>query len=472
MHSRPVLLSLVAALTLSVGLAACTSGPADRGAPVDRTAPIQPSAENPSYWSYDDELVLLLGGSKEDNLFQIPDLEEHLDSLAAAGGNYVRNTMSSRDEGNLWPFHQQEDGRYDLERPNDAYYRRFEQLLREAYRRDIIVQIELWDRFDYARDPWQENPFRPANNVNYTPAESGLANTYEQHPASNENPFFRSIPAEDENQMLLPYQRAHIDRLLDIALDYPNVLYVMDNETDANPNWPRYWASFVKNRAAEVGRRVYVTEMWDAWDLKDPQHQLTLGHPELYDFADVSQNNHNTNQTHWDNLQWVRRYVAGRPRPLNNVKIYGADTGPYGTTRDGVERFWRSVLGGASSVRFHRPAAGIGLSETAWHHIRSARRLSAAFDLHRAQPDSASQQLQDRDADEAYLSMVPEEAYAVYFPEGGSVELDLSGADGTFQLRWLEAATGTWQEGASVDGGQPVALTPPADGHWIALLTR
>lgn len=472
MRFRSSLHLLVAVLALSVGIAACSSGAADQDAPIDRTEPIQPHPENPWYWSYGGEPVLLLGGSKQDNLFQIDGLEDHLDSLAAAGGNYVRNTMSSRDSGNVWPFHQRDDGRYDLTRLNDAYYRRFERLLRATYQRDIIVQLELWDRFDYARAPWQDNPFRPANNVNYTPEESGLANTYEQHPASNQNPFFRSIPAEDENRVLLPFQRARIDRLLDIALDYPNVLYVMDNETDANPHWPRYWASFVKNQAAEAGRRVYVTEMWDAWDLKDPQHQLTLDHPELYDFADVSQNNHNTNQTHWDNLQWVRRYVNGRPRPLNNVKIYGADTGTYGTTRDGIERFWRSILGGAASVRFHRPTSGIGLSGTAWHHIRSARQLSEAFDLHRAEPDSASQLLQARMPDEAYLGRIPGEAYAVYFPEGGAVDLDLSDAEGSFQLRWLEAATGSWRDGTSVDGGQVHTLNAPGEEHWIGLLAR
>lgn len=59
---------------------------------------------NPWYWQYKGEPVMLLGGSVEDNLFQIPDLEKHLDLLASVGGNYVRNTMSSRDPGNVWPF--------------------------------------------------------------------------------------------------------------------------------------------------------------------------------------------------------------------------------------------------------------------------------------------------------------------------------------------------------------------------------
>ena len=69
---------------------------------------------NPRYWQYDGRPTLLLGGSIEDNLFQIPDLGEHLDTLVAAGGNYVRCTMSSRDEGNVWPFAKSGD-LYDLE---------------------------------------------------------------------------------------------------------------------------------------------------------------------------------------------------------------------------------------------------------------------------------------------------------------------------------------------------------------------
>ncbi len=57
---------------------------------------IQPYEKNPRYWHYKGKPVLLLGGSKDDNLFQIPELEEHLDLLASVGGNYIRNTMSAR----------------------------------------------------------------------------------------------------------------------------------------------------------------------------------------------------------------------------------------------------------------------------------------------------------------------------------------------------------------------------------------
>ncbi len=458
--------AFLAGFLLLVGsllLGACAAGP-----PADASTRIQPYADNPRYWQMDGGPVMLLGGSKEDNLFQIEDLEGHLDELVAAGGNYVRNTMSSRDSGNVWPFARTTEGLYDLERASEAYYDRFAHLLELAEERGVIVQIELWDRFDYARAPWLSNPFRPANNVNYTVAESGLENAYAAHPNENENPFFRSIPAEDDNRLILRYQQAHIDRLLERSLAYPNVLYTMDNETSATPEWGAYWARYVQDAAERAGVPVYATEMWDAWDLRDEQHRRTLDHPELYAFADVSQNNHNSDQEHWDNLQWVRRYTSSAPRPLNNVKIYGADGGRFGTSRDGVERFWRSIIGGAASARFHRPESGIGLSAPAKAHLTSARMLVEAFDLFRAVPDARSERLMGRTPDEAYLSFVEGEGYAVYFPDGGAVELRVE--PGSYGVRWLDVEARRWQPAQPIEAGGSIPLTAPGGGHWVALV--
>ena len=59
---------------------------------------LRPWPANPWYWSLNGQPVLLLGGSDDDNLFQWSEqkLVAQLDRLAAAGGNYIRNTMSDR----------------------------------------------------------------------------------------------------------------------------------------------------------------------------------------------------------------------------------------------------------------------------------------------------------------------------------------------------------------------------------------
>ncbi len=158
------------AVILSSGYAGL-AGDADR---------VRPYEANPFYWQYQGKPVLLLGGSKDDNLFQIPDLREHLDEIRAAGGNYIRNTMSDRPDFGfeVSPFHQRPDGEFDLDQWNEEYWRRFENLLRWTAERDIIVQIELWDKWDMHADQWTRSPWNPANNVNYTYDDTRLVDAY------------------------------------------------------------------------------------------------------------------------------------------------------------------------------------------------------------------------------------------------------------------------------------------------------
>ena len=83
-----------------------------------------------------------------------------------------------------------------------------------------------------------------------------------------------------------------------------------------------YWTRHIKSRAAEVNKTVMVTEMWDDWNLQAERHRQTFDHPELYNYVDVSQNNHNTGQKHWNNFLFVREYLSKQPRPINTTKTY------------------------------------------------------------------------------------------------------------------------------------------------------
>lgn len=429
---------------------------------------LKPAAANPFYWEYNGAPVVLLGGSVEDNLFQIPDLEAHLDLLKASGGNYIRNTLSSRDEGNVWMFHQNEDGKYDLERLNDEYYARLERLLELCLARDIVIQYELWDRFDYAMKYWEKNPFRPANNINYTEEASGLLNDYPDHPGSNKNRFFRSEPAEENNALILKYQQKHIDRVLALSLPYPNVLYCMDNETGANPEWGAYWSGYVKAKAVEMGVVAQTTEMWDDWNLQAERHRSTLDHPEIYSFVDMSQNNHNNGSEHWGNLLWVRDYLKEAPRPINHVKCYGADGGRFGSSQNGEARFWRSLLGGAASIRFHRPDSGLGLSERAQANLKSARMFVEAFDLVGAEPKPYGYNMVGADTTSVYLTLNRAGQQAYYFPEGGEVTSMVANCAGGTVLRWLDIEKSQWLEPAPA-GGLTQLLQAPDARPWIVI---
>ncbi len=457
---------------LAVGLACGGPAPEQTEQQSISANHIQPWAENPSYWQYKGEPVLLLGGTDDDNPFQWTDepLREQLDLLASVGGNYLRNTMSDRpDQGfEVYPFKQLPNGKYDLNDWNPEYWRRFERFLQWTAERDIIVQIELWDRFDHSRENWPPHPFNPKNNVNFTYEESGFDPEYPAHPGKNMQPFFFTTPTQRNNETVYPYQERFIDKLLAYSLKFGHILYCMDNETSGEPEWGRHWAEHIKRKAQQEGVSVAVTEMWDKWDIKADEHRRTFDHPELYDFVDVSQNNHNKGEQHWENAAWVHDYLAKAPRPINTVKTYGADANKFGhTDDDGIERFWRHILAGFASARFHRPPAGLGLGAKAQASLRAARKMEslvAAWDLSPA-PDL----LTDRDDNEAYAA-VAAGAYVVYFTNGGSVSLEP--APGNYQVNWIDIQTGEWGGKSSLAGGAPISITAPANGHWLGVIVK
>ena len=422
---------------------------------------------NPAYWQYGGEPILLLGGSREDNLFQIPDIKKHLDLLKSVGGNYVRNTLSCRDDGNVWPFRKINDT-YDLDQWNDEFWRRFETFLQLTYERDIIVQIEVWATFDYYRENWAVNPFNPKNNMNYTAEETGLPEKVNTHPIRTGNNFFWSIPAERNQKTVLKYQQRFVDKMLSYSLRYGNVLYCMDNETSVTPEWGKYWSTYIKAQAHAANVAVHTTEMWDKWDLADPQHNPTFDHPETYSFVDISQNNHQKGQTHWDNAQRQRARLSGRVRPLNNVKIYGADTGRFGNDRDGMERFWRNIFGGLASARFHRPLSGLGLGEKAQANLRSMRMLTNRIDIFTCAPHNDL--LSDRAPNEAYCLANPGKEYAVYFPNGGGVTLDLRSLKTPAGLTWLNIVKSRWSDEQKITEARRVTFQCPSRDYWAVLI--
>jgi hypothetical protein len=435
---------------------------------------IQPWNENPWYWQYKGQPVLLLGASSDDNLFQWPagTLIPHLDSMKASGANYVRNTMSDRkDKGfELYPFKQLEDGKYDLTQWNEEYWQRFESFLGETEKRDIIVQIEVWDRFDYTRENWPIHPYNPQNNENYTAEESGLDFEYPDHPGQNKQPFFFTTPVQQNNQVLFKYQQQFVEKMLSYSLGYNHILYCMDNETSGEEEWGAWWAKFIKEKADEAGKIVNVTEMWDAWDLKSEQHKRTFDNPELYDFCDISQNSHQRDQAHWDNFQWVKNYISSHPRPVNTVKTYGADGGIHGNTNNAIDSWWRHVIGGVASARFHRPSTGLGLSELSLNSVRAAREIEKITPFWELTPNNDL--LSDREENEAYLTARPGVVYVIFFPDAGEIGVDLKEYDSSFNLKWMNIRKGEWYEDSTVEGGRIVNLQTPGNNEWVAVLTK
>ena len=454
---------------------------------------IKPYDKNPRYWQYQGQPVMLLGGSKTDHIFLLDDLETHLDEMQAVGANYVRNTMSQREGKDLKPHKLLTDGNFDLDQWNQEYWQRFEDMLKWTAEREIFVQIEVWDRFDYtdARELnyWQISPWRPANNVNYTAEQTGLADQYTRHPSQDQHPFFHTIPGmpryDKKLELIRTYQEAFVAKMLSYSLDYGHVLYCMDNETSTPAEWGQYWIGFIKTKAAEKGVTVCTTDMFDdAFEAEGAEHTpIIFNDAEHYMFADISQvNSRNYDETHWESLQWLLRQVNTHPRPSNHTKIYGSGYKSFGTggPEDGVERFWRNILGGSASARFHRPDSGNGLNDFAKGSIKAARILESLIKFWDITPQMDL--VSNRESNEAYLAAKPGDSYALYFTNGGAVGLDLSGAAGSFDVTWISVSMGIPTQTSAaggyrpmkktIEGGGVVTISAPYKGGWVAAIVK
>lgn len=439
---------------------------------------VQPYHENPRYWQYKGEPVLFIGASDEDNPFQWPreKLLEQLEMMVAAGGNQIRNTMSDRDPDNLRAFAEIEPGKYDLSQWNPAYWERFETMLKETNKRGILVQIEIWDRFDHSRAQWETDPYNPGNNVNYTYEESGFLPEYPQHPSSNKQPFFFTVPALEDNALVRGYQEAFVRKVLEHTLRYDNVIYCIDNETSGAEEWGVYWAEFIRRIADGADREVELTEMWDEWRVWHPIHWRTIRHPERYDFVDLSQNNQIKGRDHWDNSRPAYLMIADDPRPINITKIYGSDIhaakyeeGLAPNEYDAMASFWKGLHGGFATSRFHRPDHGVGLSEPSIRAIKAAREWQKHFNIFRAQPDNFYELIEWASTNESYVNFIPGEAWSVFTPKGGRTALLIN--EQAVEVVWANLDTGEWFEsvpGEFRDGR--LWLEKPEGEMWLAVV--
>jgi hypothetical protein len=250
------------------------------------------------------------------------------------------------------------------------------------------------------------------------------------------------------------------------------VLYCLDNETATPPQWAWYWGVFIREEAKKRKVNIELTEMWDNWDITSGHHRYTHEHPEFFSFTDVSQNNWQTGQTHYDRLISFRRNLLKQKagaRPMNNVKVYGRAGGGQPCDPDvNLDRWWQNIFAGCASTRFHRPDSGLGLNDLAQKHILAARKFTSSFDIFRSEP--RPDLLAERGENEAYCLAVDRGAYALYFPKGGEIVLNVE-KERPFTIRWFDINAAGFLENPPKSDGPRIHLKTPNTGQtWLALV--
>lgn len=440
--------------------------------------------QNPWYWQYQGKPVILRGGSDDDNPFQWTgkELIDQLDLLASVGGNYLRNTMSDRDEGNIYAFKKISDEKYDLNQWNEEYWERLTFFLDETSKRGIIVQLTLWDQFDIGGRRWDRHPWNPERNINMQPG------TWK-----GRSDFYSTVDRNAKDE--LAFQEKYIDKLLSVCLKFDNVLFNINNESSESGGWENYWANYIKKAATKAGKEAYVTNM-QLSAANAVRHVMSNG--DIFDFVDISQNNQDSKgakgKAHWDNLMFYREKLASfGPIPMNNVKIYGATDGnknySAGSETEAIDRFWRNIIGGCASARFHRPSSpnrpwGSGLNERVQTNLKALDMLLEKLDIFSCAPhnDLLSPRVSVPSMMEAYAMANIGQQYAIYFPQGRyKIDLDPWVYADKLKLQWLDINKLEWSEpeiievqweGSKHDWGYRglITLETPSNRQCVAFL--
>ena len=80
--------------------------------------------------------------------------------------------------------------------------------------------------------------------------------------------------------------------------------------------------------------------------------------------------------------------------------------------------------------------------------------------------------LSEREENEAYALAEVGKQYAIYFPDGGEVKIDLSAASGKLHARWFNIGKSRWANEQKLRGGKVATLNAPSSGQWAVLIKR
>jgi hypothetical protein len=391
--------------------------------------------------------------------------------------------MSDRDKGNIYAFEKISDDKYDLNQWNKEYWEKLEFFLSETSKRNIVVQLTLWDQFDIGGGRrWEKHPWNPERNVNIPKGAW-----------SGRKDFYSTVNKGAKEE--LAFQEKYIDQLLSICFKFNNVLYNINNESSESSEWENYWAMYIKGAASKINKEVYVTNM-QLSAVNAVRHVMSSGN--LFDYVDISQTNQDSKgargPAHWDYIMFLRQKIASYgPMPMNNVKIYGASDGSTnysaGSETEAIDRFWRNIFGGCASARFHRPSNpeklwGSGLNQRVQTNLKALDMLLDKLDIFSCTPhnDLLSPCVSVPSIMEAYVIANIGHQYAVYFPQGRyRVDIDPWVFNKSVNIQWLDINSLEWSEPKKVDvkwqGGKhdwgykgTVTLETPSNRQCIALI--
>lgn len=433
-------------------------------APAPATGPLHVSTDNPRYFADPAGRIVYLTGShywknvQDDGTTNPPpafDNIAYLNFLQQHNHNFTRLWLQEQarwsDEVSYshWfsPTLYERTGpgtaadgglKFDLTKLNPQYFARLRQRVIDAGTRGIYVSVMLFNGWSVetkpgnARaNPWLAHPFNAANNIN------GI-NGDPNNDASGRETQTLTMPA------ITALQEAYVKAVVDAVNDQDNVIYEISNESDPSGDaWQYHMIDFLRS-----------------YEVQKPKH-----HPIGMTIPWPGTNAEVLNSA----ADWVSMNGdVSNPTIADGKKVDLSDTDHLCGICGDAAWVWKAFVRGHNTLLMDGYDNSPGVSDPAynpadpkWEDIRKnmgyVRSYAMRMNLARAVPrgDLASSGYCLADAGSEYLAVLP---------GGGTLDLDLSGATGSFFVEWFNPSTAVTVDGGKATGGTHVTLTAPFSG--------
>jgi hypothetical protein len=436
--------------------------------------PIQLHPDNPHYFLWRGQpTVLITSGEHYGAVLNVDfDYVKYLDTLAAdklnltrtwTGGTYceptgafniARNTLAPLAGRFACPFARSEQpgykgggNRFDLERWDKDYFKRFRDFVGQASARGVVVEVNLFCPF-YEDSMWALSPLHPANNVNGVGV--GLART--------------NVYTLDAHGGTLAWQERLVRKFVEELREFDNVYYEICNEPyfgGVTLDWQRHIADVIVEAQREHPNKKLISQ-----NIANDRAKVVNPHPAVSIF-----NFHYATPPDTVGMNYALNKVIGD----NETGFKGTNDAPYRTEA------WEFIVAGGglynnldySFVAGHEdgtfgyPANQPGGGNPAFRQqMRVLRDFINGFEFVKMKPDST-----------VIKGGVPKEtlrvalaeagrAYAIYLRRGveqGALEVELPA--GKYSAEWISPLSGSvlkTEEFAHGGGTKRLAAPEPA----------
>jgi hypothetical protein len=329
--------------------------------------------------------------------------------------------------------------KFDLNQFDPNFFDRLRTGVVEAGRKGIYVQVMLFQGWSVYNDegthPWFGHYYNSNNNINGIEGDA------------NGDGDGREIFTL-KNPSLTSFQEAYVRKMIDTLNDLDNVIWEIANEVPgdaATSSWQYHMIALVKNYEAAKAKQHPVGMSSGSPDLKtltsSPADWIAPGATTFNSRAEP--------------------YNSNPPATTGNkVFILDSDHLGYSVWNDvnfSLQWIWKSFTRGYNILAQE-------LSNN------SAAQVIGYTNVYAKKMNLAGMTPQGSLSSTGYALANPGSEYLVYQPESRGFSVNL--ASGTYNVEWLNPATGAITADTSASGGGARTFTPPFSGQAVLYLRR